>query len=164
MAINSYAGVTDFCTCDILIWTILLLISCGCLFLATGPYWYYIAAVPDSAVNVAFFTISAVTLMLLACLGAYGALKKHKGVLLYFALVMVVMMSFTIAQVSLTLIALTSCGPGSSGFFNFMCEINQAVFFAHSTIIIVVAMMCCLCSWCLRWRLQKQEDDPNNKY
>eukprot|EP01100_Stratorugosa_tubuloviscum_P001446 TRINITY_DN1320_c1_g4_i1.p1 TRINITY_DN1320_c1_g4~~TRINITY_DN1320_c1_g4_i1.p1 ORF type:complete len:164 (+),score=55.72 TRINITY_DN1320_c1_g4_i1:264-755(+) len=163
MAIASTAGVTDFCTCDIAIWTVLLVVVCVCLMLATGPYYYYISVDPSSAVNVSFFTISAAFLILVAILGIVGAMKKHKGILLYFGFLMIVMVGFTIAQISLTMIALTNClNPDS--FFSFMCEINKIVYFAHSTIIVIVALISSACAFLLRWRLKKQEEDPDNKY
>jgi len=163
MAITSSAGVFDFCTCDIAIWTILTVVACVVLFLATGPYYYYLSVAPDVAQDTAIFIVSAATVMVLSILGIYGALKKKKGVLLYFALIMMVMLSFTAVQIALTFVALSNCAD-TSQFFHFMCNVEQAVFFAHSTIIIIVAIMCSVSAYLLRRRLQKQEEDPDNKY
>jgi len=163
MAVNKYAGVFDFCTCDIFVLIVLLIISCIVLMCATGPYWYYIAVNSSSGVNDAFFVISAVTLLILGTLGIVGALKKHKGILLYFGLIMLVMVMFTMAQVVLTFIALSNCADKSS-FFSFMCNINEIVYFAHSTVIIIVALVCSVLAFMLRWRLKKIEEDPDNYY
>jgi len=164
MAISKYAGVTDFCTCDILIWIILTIISCGVLICATGPYWYYIAIQPSDVVNIVFFLISALTILILCTLGIVAALKKWKAVLLYFfSLIMLVMVMFTLAQVTLTFIALSNCSDTGS-FFHFMCQINTIVYFAHSTVIIIVALCASVCAYMLKRRLVMQEKDPDNVY
>jgi len=163
MAVSKYAGVFDFCTCDVFIWIVLEVISCLVLICATGPYWYYIGAQPSDGVNVAFFVISACTILILCTLGIIGALKKSKGILLYFGLIMIVMVLFTLAQVTLTLIALSNCSDSGS-FFHFMCQINEIVYFAHSTVIVIVALVCSICAFILRWRLQLVESDPDNYY
>eukprot|EP01101_Sappina_pedata_P000243 TRINITY_DN10247_c0_g1_i1.p1 TRINITY_DN10247_c0_g1~~TRINITY_DN10247_c0_g1_i1.p1 ORF type:complete len:164 (-),score=32.95 TRINITY_DN10247_c0_g1_i1:120-611(-) len=163
MAISKYAGVTDFCTCDIAVWIILTIVSCVVLFLATGPFYYYISVAPDDEVNVSFFAISASMLMILSILGFIGAIKKWKPVLLYFSLIMLVMVMFTVAQITLTFVALSNCGDVDD-FFHFMCEINEIVYFAHSTVIIVIGLVCAVCAFMLRRRLSIQENDPDNVY
>jgi len=160
---NAYAGVLDFCTCDILVWTILTVASSIGLLLATAPYWYYIAINPDEPLNLAFFIISAVTLIILCFLGIYGAIKKNKAVLLYFAIIMLVMITVTFTQITLTLIALSNCNDSGSP-FHFMCDINEIVYFAHSTVVVLIGLMCSVCAFLLRHRLRKQEQDPDNVY
>jgi len=163
MAQQEGAGVTDFCTCDIALWTILLICACVCLILATGPYWYYVAIGAGNVANTVIFISSAVLMIFFACLGIFGALKRNKSVLLYFALVMQVMVVFSIVQIVLVVIALSDCNNEGS-ILHTMCDVNEAVFFAHTTVIICVAFLASICAFFLRWRLIKHEKDPDNYY
>eukprot|EP01104_Vermistella_antarctica_P019005 TRINITY_DN7253_c0_g1_i1.p1 TRINITY_DN7253_c0_g1~~TRINITY_DN7253_c0_g1_i1.p1 ORF type:complete len:164 (-),score=31.71 TRINITY_DN7253_c0_g1_i1:580-1071(-) len=163
MAQKHGAGLFDFCQCDIALWTILLIAGCICLIICTGPYWYYVAVDPSDPLNVAIFVTSAVLLIILAGLGIFAALRRNKSILLYMALVMCVMILFSIVQITLTLVALSDCNDTGSP-LHFMCNIQVEVFFAHTVIIIIVAAFCALCSWFLRQRIIAQEADPDNYY
>jgi len=152
-----------FCTCSIAVFTIFLIVGCVLLWLLTAPYWYYIAERPDSVVNDIFFSISAAIIIIMGCVGIYGALKKKKAVLLYFAVVMILMFCFTTVQIILTFIALSDCNDPDS-FFHFMCDIEQGVYFGHAFATLVITAVDAVLALLLQWRIKKQEEDPDNFY
>mmetsp|Transcript_17447 Transcript_17447/g.44455 ORF Transcript_17447/g.44455 Transcript_17447/m.44455 type:complete len:155 (+) Transcript_17447:67-531(+) len=152
----------DFCTCSIALFTILTIVACILLMSLTGPYWYYIAMEPTVVQNVVIFGISGLIIFIMGIVGIFAALKKSKPILLWFFLVMVLMCVFTIAQLTLAMIAYSKCG--SNSFFDFLCSSNEFVYFAHAFATIIITAICAVCSFLLRWRIVKQEQDPDNYY
>merc|ERR1712000_752723 len=90
----------------------------------------------------------------MAAAGIFGALKKKKPILMWFAMVMALMFVVTVAQLTFTMIALSDCNNEDS-FFHFMCSNNEILYFAHSFAIIAICLAGFVISLMLRWRIKK---------
>ncbi|EFA85489.1 hypothetical protein PPL_01446 [Heterostelium album PN500] len=129
----------------------------------TVPYWIYLKyAVDDSAwVAFAIYLISALLLIFLAFIGIFGAVKKNRGLLLYFAVVMIIMLLFAVAQIIVTTLDLTDCSDKGNN-FSFLCSRNSAGYYAPVAVLLFINLFGAIVALVLRWKLV--HDTSGNYY
>eukprot|EP01133_Synstelium_polycarpum_P000162 gene162-192_t len=139
----------------------ILVIFCGIALIGlTVPYWIYMKIAIDNEawVGMAIYIISAVILLILAFLGIFGAIKKNRGVLLYFAIVMIVMLLFGIAQIIVTALDVAGCGSDSDSNFSFLCSRSTAGYYAPVAVLLFINLFGAIVAICLRWKLDHDTD------
>ncbi|GAM18429.1 hypothetical protein SAMD00019534_016040, partial [Acytostelium subglobosum LB1] len=145
-----------------LVLRILVIICCIALVCLTIPYWIYIKYAADNSawVALALYIVSCVILLILALIGTLGSIKKSRGLLLYFAVVMIIMLLFGIAQIIVTSLDVAGCKEG--GNFTFLCSTNTAGYYVPVAIILFINLIGGIIALVLRWKLNN--DQPKNFY
>ncbi|KYQ88953.1 hypothetical protein DLAC_10542 [Tieghemostelium lacteum] len=129
----------------------------------TVPYWIYLKQSVDNEAWVALgiYIASALILIILAVLAFIGAIKKNRGILLYFAVVMIVMLVFGIAQIIVTNLDITGCGGDANDNFSFLCSLSSVAYYLPMALLLFVNLLGAIVALVLRWRLNH---DTSGKY
>ncbi|EGG17883.1 hypothetical protein DFA_08884 [Cavenderia fasciculata] len=141
-----------------------IVIFCGvALACLTIPYWIYmkIAIDHDSYVPMGIYIASAIILLILAFLGIFGAIRKSRGLLLYFAVVMIMMFLFGIAQIIVTALDVAGCGDDPSSNFSFLCSVNTVGYYVPVGILLFINIFGAVMALWLRYKLVH---DTEGKY
>ncbi|GAM20426.1 hypothetical protein SAMD00019534_036010 [Acytostelium subglobosum LB1] len=120
----------------------------------TAPYFIYMVEAYNVKAWLAFglYIASAFILLVLAVIGLISAIKKNRGLLLYFAMTNMVMLIFGVAQIIVTSLTLTNCDDENNN-FNFLCSKNTAGYFAPVAVLLFINLIATVFSLVLRWKL-----------
>eukprot|EP00011_Vannellida_sp_DIVA3-517-6-12_P012168 CAMPEP_0114618606 /NCGR_PEP_ID=MMETSP0168-20121206/7786_1 /TAXON_ID=95228 ORGANISM="Vannella sp., Strain DIVA3 517/6/12" /NCGR_SAMPLE_ID=MMETSP0168 /ASSEMBLY_ACC=CAM_ASM_000044 /LENGTH=153 /DNA_ID=CAMNT_0001829751 /DNA_START=26 /DNA_END=487 /DNA_ORIENTATION=+ len=151
--------------CPQIPWQIMIIVLSIILILCSSLFWYYLYLSTEGPewAGIVIYTISGVTLVLFGLIGIIIGWRKSERGLLFFGGAMGVMFAFQMVQIMIATVTLANCGGGSI-LQDTLCDVNQYLYYAHTFIVLVVALLLCIISLILRKIVKAAVEDEDNYY